>query len=95
MPDCSTITAIIQTVAAAVFLGSVVYDAHRRAKLREQERRDGLINAFHHLWRQSNFPNVSLTNEELSNIYSQRQIDFFNSKLRETGEKWTFPFKRI
>jgi hypothetical protein len=35
------------------------------------------------------------TPEELEGFpYSKNQIDFFNSKLRESGENWSYPFKR-
>jgi hypothetical protein len=95
MMDIQTIAALIQATAAIVFLVSVVYDACRRAKLREQERRDGIIGALRQLWVQSNALNIAMTSEELSGFSSERQIKFFNSELRKIGEKWSFPYKRI
>jgi hypothetical protein len=38
---------------------------------------------------------VWLTDEELAGFFSPRQIEFFNAQLREKGENWTYPFKRV
>ena len=98
----STETAtIIQTVAAIVFLCSVVWDARarrherqRRARLAEQEHRDRLVGALRHLWVQSTLMAVSKTDEELSGFDSPRIIDFINQQLEARGETWRYPFKR-
>jgi len=91
--------ALIQALAALVFLGSVVWDErarkierNRRAKLNEQERRDRIINALFSSWQLSG---SNMTPDELSGIFSQRQIEFFNTKLKELGENWTYPFDRV
>jgi hypothetical protein len=86
-----TIAAVIQACAAILFFKTV----RDSAKYKEQERRDNYIAGLQRLWGQSNFPNVSMTDEELSGFPSERQIEFFNSELRKRGEKWSFPFKRI
>jgi hypothetical protein len=97
-----TIAAIIQALAALVFLGTVVYDARsrktdrqRQAALVEQHRRDNLISALARLWRQTNTFNISFTDEELSGFFSQRQIDFINDQLKSRGESWRYPFDRV
>jgi hypothetical protein len=90
-----TLTAVIQAFASIVFCGTVLYDARQRKNRRERERRDNLIGALRRLYGQSQAVKVGMTDEELSGFYSARQIEFFNSKLREMGEKWTFPFERI
>ena len=99
-----TIAAVIQAGAAVVFLFSVAYDARERknqrrylAALKEQERRDHIIAALHQLWVQSCVRpgNTAMTDEELSGFHSARQIEFFNSKLRERGENWSYPFERV
>jgi hypothetical protein len=87
-----TVAAVVQAVAALVFLGSVVWDAKRRARLSEQERRDAIIQSLFELWVLTPFE--ARTAEETHRIFSQRQIDFFNSRLKEMGENWTYPFKR-
>jgi len=89
------IAAVIQAIGAVVFCGTVFYDARERKKRRERERRYNLIGALDRLYRQTQGFTVGLTDEELSGFYSDRQIAFFNSKLREQGEKWTFPFELI
>ena len=88
------IAAGIQTLAAGVFLISIVWDARRRAREREQRRRDDLIKALHHEW--SNISNIPppespKTPAEIGGIFSQRQIEFFNKRLKEMGERWTCP----
>jgi hypothetical protein len=75
-----TIAAGTQAAAAILFFKTV-----------QQKRRDDIIRSLHDLWCQT--PDGP-TPEELSGCpFSQRQIDFFNSKLRERGE--SFPFKRF
>jgi hypothetical protein len=88
-----TIAAIIQAFASVVFCGTVIYDAHERKTRRERDRRNNLIAALHRLYGQTHALKVGLTDEEISGFYSGRQIEFFNSKLSEQGEKWTFPFE--
>jgi hypothetical protein len=82
-------TAVIQTIAAVVQAAAAILFF----KTVQQKRRDDIIRSLHGLWgHTANGP----TPEELSGCpFSQRQVDFFNSKLRERGERWSFPFKRI
>ena len=87
------IAAVIQAIGAMVFCGSVVYEAVTRAKLREQQRRYNLINLITNIWNST--LDGGMTLEEQCGFPSERQIEFFNSELRERGEKWTFPFKQI
>jgi hypothetical protein len=95
--EIQTIAAIVQGIAAAVFLGSVVWDARarrnerqRRARLAEQERRDRLAAALRRLWFQSNW-NIAHTYEESSGFDSPRIIDFINQQLETRGETWRYP----
>jgi hypothetical protein len=37
----------------------------------------------------------SMTPDEASGIFRQRQIDYFNTRLKATGENWTYPFDRV
>jgi hypothetical protein len=77
-----TVAAVVQAAAAILFFKTV-----------RETRRDKIIDRLHDVWCQT--PDRP-TPEELSGCpFSQRQIDFFNSKLREMGETWSFPFKRI
>jgi hypothetical protein len=91
--DSTTIQTIaaIQAFASIVFCGSVIFEACMRKRLRERQRRDQLLNFITNLWT----PDGGRTIEEQFGIPSQRQIDFFNAKLREGGETWTYPLKRI
>jgi hypothetical protein len=96
-----TVAAVIQALAAVVFLGSVVWDARdrrrereRRAKLNEQERRDGIINVLFSAWMHSS-PQGGMMPDEVSGIFSQRQIEYFNTRLKAMGENWTYPFERV
>jgi hypothetical protein len=82
--------AIIQAVAAVVFLGSVVFDAYRRYRLRVQERRDYLIRYYSLIWSNSPALSVGRTPEEAHGFHSQRQIDFINAQLKARGERWTY-----
>jgi hypothetical protein len=85
-----TVAAVIQAAGAVLFFGTVFWDARNRWWDREQERRKNLIRRLHGLWRQSVGINVSMTDEELAGFYTPRQIEFFNAKLREQGETWTY-----
>jgi hypothetical protein len=92
-----TIAAVIQAAAAAVFLVSVVWDAKRRARLSEQQRRDAIISALLHEWSNVAIPGGPKTPAEIGGLFSQRQIDFFNARLKEMGEPWSYnyPFPRV
>jgi hypothetical protein len=72
--------ALIQAAAAILFFKTV-----------QQKRRDDIIRSLHGLWCQT--ADGPKPEELLGCPFSQRQIDFFNSKLRERGE--SFPFKRF
>jgi hypothetical protein len=85
---------IIQTVAASVFLFSVLYDGYRRIRLSEEERRDNIIKALHQEWVATN-PIAAKTAAEYAGIFSERQIEFFNQRLQEIGEPWRYPFQRF
>jgi hypothetical protein len=96
-----TVAAIVQALAAVVFLFSVVWDARgrrherqRRARLAEQARKDRVVAALRHLWVQSTLTTVSKTDEELCGFDSPRIIDFINQKLEGSGQIWRYPFKR-
>jgi hypothetical protein len=88
-----TVAAVIQGLAATVFLISVVWDAKRRARLSEQERRDSIIRSLFSLWV-SSAPSGGMTPEEISGFFSQRQTDFINTRLKAMGENWTYPFRK-
>jgi hypothetical protein len=90
-----TIAAVIQAIAAAVFLGSVVWESKRRARLAEQQRRDRIIAALHFEWSQVATPGPPKTPAEIGGLFSERQIDFFNARLHEMGEPWSYPFPRM
>jgi hypothetical protein len=92
--EIQTVAAVVQALAAAVFLGSVVFDAKRRARLREQERRDKVLDALLSVWRLS-APTGGMTGDEAAGILSQRQIEFLNCRLAAMGENWKYPFKRV
>jgi hypothetical protein len=79
-----TVAAIVQAVAAVVFLIGLVFDFRRR----RQERRDALIEKLFNGWNRST-PS-GRTEYEASGIYSTRQIDFFNACLRQMGQRWTY-----
>jgi hypothetical protein len=89
--EIQTIAAVVQALAAAVFLVSVVYDAHRRKKLREQERRDSITKALCYEFDAAHgFPTQvvysrTVTAEEEKDLAKQR-IDFVNARLKEMGE---------
>jgi hypothetical protein len=85
-----TVAAVIQAAGAVLFFGTVFFDARNRRRDRERERRERFIRGLHGLWRQSVGINVGMTDEELAGFYSPRQIEFFNAKLRERGETWTY-----
>ena len=91
--------AIIQGIAALVFLFSVGWDARerrnerrRRVRLAEQERRDGLVHALYQLWVHST--PINKTNEEISGLLTTRIIEFINQQLEARGETWKYPFER-
>ena len=63
--EIQTIAAVIQAAAAAVFLASVVWDAKRRARLSEQQRRDAIIRALHYEWSQLAIPGPPKTPAEI------------------------------
>jgi hypothetical protein len=97
--EIQTIAAVVQALAAAVFLGGVVYDVHQRKKLREQERRDNVIKALcyqfdtaHGFPTQVNYGRA-VTAEEGEDLHKQR-IDFVNTRLKEMGETWTYPDRK-
>ncbi len=99
-----TFAAIIQAIAAVVFLASVAWDAkerrheqQRRANLAEQDRRDNIIASLRQLWVQRYVAafTVVMTDEEQAGFYSKRQIDFFNQQLEERGLTWRYPFERV
>jgi hypothetical protein len=97
-----TIAAVIQAAASILFFFSVRWEVRERKsqrlyseKLREQERRDQLVHGLSRLWTQTISPTVSITHEELSGFHSARKIEFYNIKLNEFGESWTFPFERV
>jgi hypothetical protein len=85
----------IQTLAALVFLGSVVFDAIRRGQAREQERRDNILRALLYEWSQISLPPpenaVPKSPAEIGGLISERQVKFFNRRLAEIGERWTVP----
>lgn len=96
-----TVAAIIQAIAAVVFLFSVRWDARerrherqRRARLAEQERRERLVAALRQLWVQSYVASfsVAMTDEELAGFNTQRITDFINQQLEARGETWRYPF---
>jgi hypothetical protein len=94
-----TVAAVIQAVGALVFLGSVWWEAVQRnrerqfrARLDEQERRDRIIDRLLFVW--NNSANEK-TYDEIAGFYSQRQIEFFNERLKKMGENWTYPFERV
>jgi hypothetical protein len=96
--NVQTFAAIIQAVAAIVFLGSVAWDTRERRherQRREQRNRDNIIAALARLWRQRYVASftIAMTDEELAGFYSQRQITFFNQQLEERGLTWRYPFK--
>lgn len=96
--NVQTFAAIIQAVAAIVFLGSVAWDARERRherQRREQRNRDDIIAALARLWRQRYVASftIAMTDEELAGFYSQRQITFFNQQLEEMSLTWRYPFK--
>jgi hypothetical protein len=73
------VAAVIQTTAAILFF-KTVRDA---AKLQVQTRRDNIVHRLHDVWCRTG---DGITPEELSGCpFSQRQIDFFNSRLREVS----------
>jgi hypothetical protein len=82
-----TIAAVIQAAAAFVFLLSVVYDARRRRRTGEQEQRDAIIKALHF---EFTFQPGGQTSSEAAGLFSSRQIEFFNTRLKELGESWTY-----
>jgi len=90
--EIQTAAAIIQA-AALVFFFSVVCDARRRRQLAEQERRDAIIKALFVEWSVS--PPQARTPMEAQGVYSPRQIDFFNTRVKKIGERWTYPFRRV
>jgi hypothetical protein len=89
--------AVIQALAAGFFLWGVRLDTKRRAQFAEQEGRDQIINALHFEWTQtalaSDEPPKSPA--EIGGIHTPRKIAFFNSRLKELGYSWTYPFPRV
>ena len=59
---------------------------------KEINRRNNIISSLRQLWVQTEGIKVGNTAEEISGFFSERQIEFFNLKLREFGEEWTIPF---
>ena len=84
-----TIAALIQALAAAVFLFGVRVDYRRR----EQERREKLIEKLLVKWSLAQHP--GRTEEEAHRILSQRQIEYLNVELKAQGERWTYPFRPL
>lgn len=79
-----TVAAVIQAIAAAVFLYSVVCDNSRR----EEERRSALIDRLFQIWNLT--PPTGRTPEETLGFHSPRQIRYFDACLKAMGEKWTY-----
>jgi hypothetical protein len=76
-------------VRFANWLGTVIYEAIARGKLREQQRRGQLINLITNIWNST--LDGGMTIEERCGFPSERMIEFFSSELRKRGETWTFP----
>jgi len=90
-----TAASIIQTSGALGFLLSVVYDHRQRFRLNEQERKDAIMRALQALWTWSPKEPSGMTAEEAAGLPSPRQIEFFNTRLRDMGELWTYPYPRV
>ena len=97
--EIQTLAAEIQAGAALVFLGTVISnfiltrrERKRRAALDEQEQRDKLINSLLYVWIETT---DDKTQEERAGIYSPRQIEYFNKRLKAMGHNWAFPFRRV
>jgi Na+(H+)/acetate symporter ActP len=85
-----TVAAIIQAVAAAVFLGTVLFNVIWQRYTREQERRYNILRVLLYEWTQSHLIEAK-SPAERAGFISFRQIDFFNKRLKEIGERWTVP----
>ena len=72
-----TLAAIVQAVAAAMFLWGVV-----------QQRRDALVNRLLQQWAQTTQLPAPTPWERQGAPYSQRQIDYVNDRLGEAGHRW-------
>jgi hypothetical protein len=78
-----TVATIIQAMAATVFVIGVWYNYKRR----RDERLENIVEKLDRQWELEN-ERTGITREEGHRIYSPRQIDFFNKRLRELGEPW-------
>ena len=81
-----TAAAIIQAIAAIVFLYGVWWDA----RLRERTRREAIVEKLHQRWMLS--PEAEATPAERTGFpFSPRQNNTFNQWLSEAGENWRVP----
>jgi hypothetical protein len=86
--EIQTVAALIQAAAAIIFLATVVCDARRRNRQADEERRKTIIRA---LQFEFSVGPGGQTVSEAAGILSTRQIEFFNKRLKELGETWTYP----
>jgi hypothetical protein len=86
-----TVAAVIQAGAALIFLLTTVYNIYWHIRSREQERRDAIIKQL----RTEFIAKSGGRPDEVAGFDTQRLIDFFNNRLKEMGELWTYPFPRL
>jgi hypothetical protein len=82
-----TAAAIVQAVAAGVFLCGVVRDA----RLRERARQEAIVEKLLIRWNLN--PDGPTPAERSGFPLSQRQIDAFNKILGAQGESWRVPLR--
>ena len=61
--------------------------------VRERERRYNLLRVLLYEWTQSHLIEAKEPAER-AGLISERQIDFFNKRLKEERERWTVPVSK-
>jgi hypothetical protein len=93
LTEIQTVAAAIQALAALVFLGTVVFNVFWQRRIRERDRRYNLLRVLLYEWTQSHLIEAKRPDER-AGLISSRQVDFFNDRLKELGERWTVPVSK-
>jgi hypothetical protein len=91
MIEIQTGAAVVQALAAVGFLLTTVYNIYWHIRSREQERRDVIIQRL----RTEFIATSGGHPTEVAGWDTPRLIEFFNKRLKELGEPWTYPFPRL
>jgi hypothetical protein len=85
--EIQTFAAELQALAAVIFMFTVAFNAFWHYRVRKQERRYNILRVLLYEWTQG--ADEARKPTERAGLISPRQIDFFNERLKEMGERWT------